>query len=309
MEEEKAAAYYDELSRKGEGAARFKRGLGFSSIDDQNDAVPERGSAFVSSSSFLSSFVRASSPVAASKIEKESQLQSIQNKLKKKPETEARVSERSRDRNRPSRRRSRSRSTERDRDGRRQRSRSRSPRRSRSSRRRSRSLSPREGRRSEKGKLKKENYGTVDYSRLIEGYDKLSPAERVKARMKLQLAETARKDLTKGPGWERFEFDKDAPLDDEDIEVAEDDAAVLKHIGQSFRYSTIEARREEEIRAAHDEAIFGAPTVSLSVTTDNELDLENHKLDSSNSGLTTSLLNEKVLAKQPSSWRDRVRKA
>ncbi|OMO77584.1 NADH-ubiquinone reductase complex 1 MLRQ subunit [Corchorus capsularis] len=318
MEEEKAAAYYDELSRKGEGAAKFKRGLGFSSIDDQNDAVPERGAAFVSSSSFLSSFVRASSPTTASKIEKESQLQSIQNKLKKKPETEARVSERSRDKNRPSRRRSRSterdrpsrrrsrsRSTERDRDGRRQRSRSRSPRRSRSSR-RSRSLSPREGRRSEKGKLNKENYGTVDYSRLIEGYDKLSPAERVKARMKLQLAETARKDLTKGPGWERFEFDKDAPLDDEDIEVAEDDAVVLKHIGQSFRYSTIEARREEEIRAAHDEAIFGAPTVSLSVTADNESDLEKHKLDSSNSGLTTSLLNEKVLAKQPSSWRDRV---
>ena len=31
MEEEKAAAYYDELSRKGEGAARFKQGVGFSS--------------------------------------------------------------------------------------------------------------------------------------------------------------------------------------------------------------------------------------------------------------------------------------
>uniref|UniRef100_A0A3Q7J732 Uncharacterized protein n=1 Tax=Solanum lycopersicum TaxID=4081 RepID=A0A3Q7J732_SOLLC len=43
MEEEKAAAYYDELTRKGEGAARFKQGLGFSSTS--NDAVPIRGSA------------------------------------------------------------------------------------------------------------------------------------------------------------------------------------------------------------------------------------------------------------------------
>ena len=30
----------------------------------------------------------------------------------------------------------------------------------------------------------------------------------------------AKKDATngKGPGWERFDFDKDAPLDDEEIE-------------------------------------------------------------------------------------------
>jgi hypothetical protein len=30
----------------------------------------------------------------------------------------------------------------------------------------------------------------VDYSRLIEGYDRMTPAERVKAKMKLQLSET-----------------------------------------------------------------------------------------------------------------------
>lgn len=71
-----------------------------------------------------------------------------------------------------------------------------------------------------------------------------SAAERVKAKMKLQLAETgkhflwsllgftwscvkyspycvtaAEKDTTKGmDGWERFEFNKDAPLDDEEVE-------------------------------------------------------------------------------------------
>ncbi|XLR57920.1 hypothetical protein HN51_012281, partial [Arachis hypogaea] len=39
----------------------------------------------------------------------------------------------------------------------------------------------------------------------------------------------------KGKGWKRFEFDKDAPLEDEKIEVAEDDASLVKQIGQSFR--------------------------------------------------------------------------
>ncbi|PPD71796.1 hypothetical protein GOBAR_DD31307 [Gossypium barbadense] len=249
MEEEKAAAYYDELTRKGEGAARFKRGLGFSSCDDQHDAVPQRGTTFVSPcSSFLSSFVRASSPTTASKLEKESQLQPIQHKLKKKPEREARL-----------------------------------------------------------------------------------PPERVKAKMKLQLAEAAEKDPTTGPGWERFEFDKDAPVDDDEIEVAEDDASLVKHIGQSFRFSAIEVShhsfasvnrsnsnrcsciavllREEQLKAAHDEAIFGTSTASLSVTADSEPEEENLKKDSNDNAVATGLLSEKVLAKQPGSWRDRVRKA
>ncbi|KAG4187336.1 hypothetical protein ERO13_A08G095200v2 [Gossypium hirsutum] len=254
MEEEKAAAYYDELTRKGEGAARFKRGLGFSSCDDQHDTVPQRGTTFVSSSSsFLSSFVRASSTTTASKLEKESQLQSIQHKLKKKPEREARVSARTnveRDGDKHSRRRSSSTSREKywekDRE-RRKRRRSRSPRRDRrrsgsrdrrrrsrspcregklERRKRSRSLSPRESWRSERhgtreGKSKKEKNGAVDYSLLIQGYDSMLPPERVKAKMKLQLAEAAEKDPTTGPGWERFEFDKDAPVDDDEIEEKE----------------------------------------------------------------------------------------
>lgn len=52
--------------------------------------------------------------------------------------------------------------------------------------------------------------------------------------MKLQLSQTAAQDSEKGKGWERFEFDKDAPLEDEEIEVAEDDASLVKQIGQSF---------------------------------------------------------------------------
>ncbi|XP_022767869.1 serine/threonine-protein kinase fray2-like isoform X3 [Durio zibethinus] len=314
MEEEKAAAYYDELTRKGEGAARFKRGLGFSSNDEQNEAVPQRGSAFVSSSSsFLSGFVRASSPTTASKLEKESQLQSIQNKLKKKPEREARVSEkgsvemerdrdrdkdrhsrrrsksRSRDRYRENerrRRRSRSRSPRRDRrksrsrsprrDRRRSRSRSRSPRRDRKSeRRRSGSLPPRESRRSERdggreGKSKKEKNGAVDYSRLIEGYD----------RMLKRIPQKA---------------------------LAGNDLNSIKMPLLMMR--KLKARREEQIKTAHDEAIFGTSTVCLPVTADSEPDEENLKKDSNDNGLATSLLSEKVLAKQPGSWRDRVRKA
>nr|GME03944.1 serine/Arginine-related protein 53 [Ipomoea batatas] len=306
MEEEKAAAYYDELSRKGEGAAKFKQGLGFSAASNSNDAVPSRGSALpYAASSFLSNFVRASSPSKNAELEKQAQLHSIQNKLKKKPREEdktvssSRVSKdrdsgnrdrhshrrnRSRSRERHSKHRSRSKDRGRDRHSRR-RSRSRddySPNRryrSRSTsrdrdreRKRSSSGSDEErdrrknrnvDRRSEKRhKVGKDRNSGADYATVIEGYDKMTPAERVKAKMKLQLSETAERDESKGgmgSGWERFDFDKDAPLDDEEIEAAEDDAAIVKRIGQTFRFSSMEARREEQIKAAHDEAIFGAP--------------------------------------------------
>jgi hypothetical protein len=180
MEEEKAAAYYEELTRKGEGAARFKQGLGFSSSSVSDNAPPSKGSALSSSSSFLSSFVRASSP---SQLQKQSHLESIQNKLKKKPTStseqqqqqhhkHSRVSEKSDgDRERHSRRRSRSRERHRDRDRDRDRD-----------RKRRRSVSPRERRRAEKsrsddrdrdrvGKANKERNGGVDFSKLIQGYD------------------------------------------------------------------------------------------------------------------------------------------
>lgn len=163
MEEEKAAAYYDELTRKGEGAARFKQGLGFSS---GNDAVPERASAIASSSSFLNQFVKASSNPKPT--ENDSDIRSIRDKLKKeKNKPEDQHSEKSssdrrryRSRERDERDRRRSRSAERrsgygDRERRRRRS-------------RSRSSSPRrERRRREDAKEKKK----IDYSRLIKGYD------------------------------------------------------------------------------------------------------------------------------------------
>ncbi|KAJ9163694.1 hypothetical protein P3X46_023334 [Hevea brasiliensis] len=349
MEEEKAVAYYDELTRKGEGAAKFKQGLGFSS---SNDSAPSKGSALPSYSSFLSSFVKSSSPSQTSNFEKQAQLESIQNKLKKKPrdDSSSRVSEissressrrhrsrsrerdreRDRDRERHHRRRSRSRSRERyrerDRD-RRRRSRSRSKSRSASPRRdrrwkrrnRSRSLSSRGRRRSDKSRSNdvereragNERNGSVDYSQLIQGYEKMTPSERVKARMKLQLDETAEKDTAKGmgSGWERFEFNKDAPLDDEEIEAAEDDAGLVKHIGQSFRFSAVEARKEETIKAAHDEAMFGAPVLPGSMISDSEPEAENNEKESNKTEVTKGLLSEKVLAKQQGSWRERARKA
>lgn len=311
MEEEKAAAYYDELTRKGGGAARFKQGLGFSSSStSENDAVPAKHT------SFLSNFVRASSPTATSNLEEPSQLESIQNKLKKKPSEEkpaqSRVSTRDRDRDRYRERDHRDRDGDRgrghrDRDGGKERE---YKDRGKERRRRRRSVSPpREGRGGKRREVEKERNTKVDYSRLIKGYDQMTPAERVKAKMKLQLAETADKDETKGSGWERFEFDKDAPLDDEEIEAAEDDAALVKHIGQSFRFSAIEARREEQIKAAHDEAMFGASAVPPSVSSDNEPELDNSEKKSSDGDLATSLFSENVLAKQQGSWRDRYRKA
>ncbi|KAI5683564.1 hypothetical protein M9H77_04792 [Catharanthus roseus] len=366
MEEEKAAAYYDELTRKGEGAARFKQGLGFNSASS-NDAPPSRGSALSSSSSFLSSFVKASSPSKAVEFQKEAQLASIQNKLKKKPNeaqsqsqsshrvsrdrdrddrhSSHRTKSRSRSRDRDSKRRSRSRSRD---SGRRSRRRSRSRDRDRHSRRRSRSRSRsrsrddyrrRRGHRSrsrerdrERGsrrrrsrsesplrqkseksntnngsKVEKERNDKVDYEKQIQGYDKMTPAERTKAKMKLQLSETAEKDeANMGSGWERFDFDKDAPLDDEEIEAAEDDAVIVKHVGQSFRFSAVETRKKDELKAAHDEAMFGAP--SLPPEEEDEDEEENTKKETNETAPAISLLSDQVLTMQQGSWRDRIRK-
>ncbi|KAL3640642.1 hypothetical protein CASFOL_015610 [Castilleja foliolosa] len=331
MEDEKLAAYYDDLTRRGGGAARFKQGLGFSSGNSPvDDVVPSRGSALPTASSFLSGFVRASSPSKTSELEKQAQLQSIQNKLSKNPKVKARSRSPIRDpsgqsrspsrdrvRDKHSRRRSRSRS--RDRYSRR-RSRSRSRSRDRRSRRRSRSRerSKRHGspevRRLEKKVQKRveaKGGGAIDYSKLIEGYANMTPAERVKAKMKLQLSKTAEKDETigNGSGWERFDFDKDAPLDDEEIEAAEDDAALVKHMGQSFRFSAVEARREEKLKAAHDEAMFGGSSHPLPAKTDGEAPDESIRKEIVETVPVKSLLSDQVHTMQRGSWRDRARKS
>ncbi|KAG6509636.1 probable ATP-dependent RNA helicase DDX46 [Zingiber officinale] len=361
MEEEKAAAYYDELSRKGEGAARFKQGLGFSSAsasDEPFASKPKRPS------SLFSAFVRASSPSATSLDEprrKQAQLEVIQKKLRKEQIRRSSSPSHDRHRRRHSRspsadrrphRHSLSRSPDRNRrrrssrdredhrsDERRRRSRSRErrresdcPRRSRdreedyshSRSRRSPSRDSRAGDRERRGRReeetgggkhrssKKENGGSgVDYSQLIKGYSQMTPAERVKAKMKLQLSETVAKDTDKGSGWERFDFNKDAPLeeDDNEIEVADDDASLVKDIGKSFRFSAVETKREEEIKTAHDNAMFGAPATLIQETKSADDNIRSSAPETDidiDDG--TVLLSDKVIAMQQSSWRDRARR-
>ncbi|KAM0942676.1 hypothetical protein DsansV1_C14g0129621 [Dioscorea sansibarensis] len=324
MEEEKAAAYYDELSRKGEGAARFKQGLGFSS-QRTSDPFSSKGNI----SSPFSNFVRASSSGKEAEVDKKAALESIHNKLKKSGDPSP--SPRSRGRDDHDWRGSRGRSSSRERGGRERHDRERR-RRSRSDsgdegrgdrrrrRRRSRSRSPRRSphgdgnrdrersRRSPKRESSKSKNGVVDYSQLIEGYAQMTPAERVKARMKLQLSQTAANDMSKGTGWERFDFNKDAPLDEDDeIEVAEDDASVVKGIGQSFRFAAVEAKREADVKAAHDQAMFGTPSTSL-LTSEPASIQDNEPKEAESEELQNPLLSEKVIAMQQGSWRDRARK-
>ncbi|KAJ0989565.1 hypothetical protein J5N97_007921 [Dioscorea zingiberensis] len=326
MEEEKAAAYYDELSRKGEGAARYKQGLGFSSQRSSEPFSSKASSAGAGSGSFFSNFVRASSPGKAEEIEKQARLESIHSKLKKNRHRSPSPRSRERDDRHSCGSRHRSSSKERggrdrhDR-GRRRRSRSYSGDEGRGDRRRrsrlSRSRSPRRSphgggsrdRRSPKRESSKSKHGGVNYSQLIEGYAQMTPAERVKAKMKLQLSQTAAKDMAKGinTGWERFDFNKDAPLDDDvEIEAAEDDAPVIKGIGQSFRFSAVEAKREADVTAAHEQAMFGAPTTSL-LTEPVSIE-DNEPKEAEREEPHNPFLSDKVIAMQQGSWRDRARK-
>uniref|UniRef100_A0A0E0N0Z1 Uncharacterized protein n=1 Tax=Oryza rufipogon TaxID=4529 RepID=A0A0E0N0Z1_ORYRU len=342
MEEEKAAAYYDELSRKGEGARRFKQGLGFSSSDPQSTSFPSKPPS--TSSSFLSGFVRAGAtpapaqptkqpppppppPHEPSRTGRHSRSPSPSRRHRTRSRSPSR-SRRHRSRSRERRRRSRSRERERE-DRRASRRRSRSRSRSRSPSRRSGRSSYSEdrhgdrrrddggGRRgSSKGRGGREG-GKVDYSRLIEGYDRMTPAERVKAKMKLQLSETASKDSTLGNatvGWERFEFNKDAPLDedDNDVEVANDDASLVKHIGKSFRLSAVQSKHEDTVRDAHENAIFGVPAYPIVDTeateAEPETNDESEKAKDVEAEPSSSLISDKVLATQSGSWRERAQK-
>jgi len=173
MEEAKAAAYYDELNRKGEGARRFKQGLGFSSSSSDATSFPSKPTA---ASSFLSGFVRAGAAPAPA--------QPPNLGKPPPPHSEHPSSTRRRSRSPPPslpRTRSRSRSRERDRRSSRRRSRSRSRSPSRRSGRSSLSEGRRDrhgdrrhddGRDSSKGRGGRDG-GKVDYSRLIEGYDRM----------------------------------------------------------------------------------------------------------------------------------------
>lgn len=170
----------------------------------------------------------------------------------------------------------------------------------------------------EKHRISAAKNDKFDYSSLIKGYSQMTPPERVKAKMKLQLSQTASLEPTMvmSNGWERFNFNKDAPLDDDDdgeIEVADDDASLVKEIGNSFRFTAVQAKREEAMKAAHDEAMFGAsPFVPESDTTNKGGDVDDDgskgvgtKMASNEKQLNV-LISDKVLATRQGSWRDRV---
>lgn len=56
----------------------------------------------------------------------------------------------------------------------------------------------------------------------------------------------------------------------------------------------LKARREEQIKAAHDEAMFGASAAPPSVSSDNEPELDSSEKKSSDGDLATSLFSENV---------------
>ena len=53
-------------------------------------------------------------------------------------------------------------------------------------------------------------------------------------------------------------------------------------------------RKEEQIKAAHDKAMFGASSILPSISTESEPEMEDDKEESNENGPVTSLLSDKV---------------
>lgn len=56
----------------------------------------------------------------------------------------------------------------------------------------------------------------------------------------------------------------------------------------------LKARREEQIKAAHDEAMFGASAVPPCITSESEPEVDDSEKKNNESGNATSLFSEKV---------------
>eukprot|EP00252_Welwitschia_mirabilis_P010145 TRINITY_DN2328_c0_g1_i3.p1 TRINITY_DN2328_c0_g1~~TRINITY_DN2328_c0_g1_i3.p1 ORF type:complete len:420 (-),score=123.83 TRINITY_DN2328_c0_g1_i3:220-1479(-) len=408
MEEKAAASYYDDLARRGEGAAKFKQGLGYSTSTDGRSS---KGSVHSS----LRKFVKAASPRKAEAIAKETQIENIREKLKKKDRhpsesnkevrplsTNSRseeskplahsnkdsdaitstINHRSRSRLRERHHQSRSvsdkqrrhRSRSRDRKEREiSRNRRHSPRQRDSQHHRSYSSTERE---KEHDHYKKTGYrsssrsssrseGTIrerkkrrsispsrseddgmeskiigrkekstahDSSEHVSNHESMTVAERVKTKMRMQLSQAVSKESFKGSNenWERFQFNKEAPLDDAvdeacPADISKDDTAFLKNMGTTFSASVAQANREVQIKAAHEAAIFGA-SVTSNPTFDSDNDIPASRIDKENDDIMAeheskvdednpkgnvhrnNILSEQVYAMHQGSWRDRARK-
>jgi hypothetical protein len=116
-------------------------------------------------------------------------------------------------------------------------------------------------------------------SELIPGYDSMTPSEKVKARMNLQLFKVASKDedlkpttpvsdvsvspdpskqQTEARGWERWRFDKTAPVvtqNDDDAPLDETEAEI-----QAARYKMQSNTAPSKTDLSHEDAIFGRYT-------------------------------------------------
>lgn len=170
---------------------------------------------------------------------------------------------------------------------------------------------------------------THDYSKIIPGFDSMSPAEKVKAKMKVQLSETVVKDSSKGMSgeWERFDFNKEAPLDDDakldyfgDGTETRDDTAFLQNAGSTFMSSNHQARREAQVQEAHDAAIFGLSIGSISagkeidsrkgqhrsVSVEESVKDTNGRVQLEQNPPKNNLLSGQVMARQQVSWRERA---
>ncbi|CAM6124836.1 unnamed protein product [Calypogeia fissa] len=194
-----------------------------------------------------------------------------------------------------------------------------------------------------RGSGAKEKAPERDYSKLIPNFDTMTPAEKVKAKTKLQLSDAVTKDRTVGMSdeWERFDFDKNAPLDDDakmdgfgDGTGAVDDTLFLKNTGSSFLSSSGQVTREALVTAKHEASIFGPleglplkklePAGELvegkksddgreSPPRDSGLVLSSVKCEEKDPQIATpsvnSVVSEQVIAmQQAGSWQDRARK-
>lgn len=108
------------------------------------------------------------------------------------------------------------------------------------------------------------------------------------------------------------------------LAAAEDDKELVKHIGQSFRFSAVEvlylcfsfthyilmftnsnlhmllrfwkARKEKDMKAVHDEAMFGAPSsYPAPAESDDEAEEKIHTNKNTDSARITSLLSDQVI--------------
>jgi len=109
----------------------------------------------------------------------------------------------------------------------------------------------------------------------------MTPTERVKAKMALQLSKLPTKSASSGEsaenntpgarGWERFSFDKEAPVDNDTEETLDETDREIQEAQRKIQPLL------SRIDQSHEDAIFGPVTIPCSISTG----LPSPKFDSS----------------------------